>query len=132
MAVITTKLTVSGNDTRNYAASAAATLASADSVLLTGLDPSFMHNFLGVKMYDVSGDEIVDSAGTFTVSYLSEVSGDPNGDETGTFESPPVSTIDATAPTSLCWKAPTVGIRVSAASLSDTVTWKVFFVSSKH
>lgn len=132
MAIITTKLQVTGNDVRTFVSSAAATLASGDSVLLTGLSPAFVHCFLGVKMYDVSGDEIVDSAGTYTVSYLSELTGDPDGTATGTFESPPVATIDATAPTTLCWKAPTVGIRVSGASLSDAVTWKVFFVASKH
>lgn len=119
------------SDFKMSAVSAEATVASADSVLLLNLGGAFAHCFLGVQMFDVSGDRIVDSAGTFTVDFLSENSGDPAGSLAASFEDPVSPVIDATAPALVDWQANTIGVRVTAAGLSDTITWKVVFTANR-
>ena len=81
------------------------------------------HVFLGVQMFDVSGDPIDDSAGTFTVTIQTI--------NTQKDESPTVSVIDATAPVTISWAANTHKIVVVPASLSDTVTWKVVATANR-
>lgn len=130
MAVIT-EYRKQESDFKMSAVSAAATDATADSVLMLNLGSAFPHCFLGVHMFDVGGDRIVDSAGTFTVDYLTDNTGDPLGQLAATFEDPTTATIDATAPVTLDWQANTIGVRVTVASLSDTVTWKVVFTSNR-
>lgn len=130
MAVITEKAQQTTGAIR-FTQSSVGVLA-ADSVLLTGFNSTATHCFLGVRMYDVNGNVIVDSTGTFTVDYLTFVTGDPDGAEDGTFEDPAVSVIDATAPATISWQAPTLGIRVTPAALTDTVTYKVFFIASSR
>jgi hypothetical protein len=80
------------------------------------------HCFLSVQMFNVSGVQIVDSAGTFTLSVMPINSAQ--------YEVPSVSVIDATAPTTLSWAANTLKIKIVPASLSDTVTYKVVATSN--
>jgi len=81
------------------------------------------HVFLGVQMFDVGGDQIVDSAGDFTVTIETV--------NTKQAESPTVSVIDATAPVTISWAANTLKITVVPDSLSDTVTYKVVATANR-
>lgn len=81
------------------------------------------HVFLGVQMFDVSGDPIVDSAGTFTVTVQMQ--------QTKQYETPTGSVIDATAPVTINWSGNTHKIKVVPASLSDTVTYRVYAIANR-
>jgi hypothetical protein len=82
------------------------------------------HVFLGVQMFDVSGDPIVDSAGTFAITIQTL--------NTKQYEAPPTASIDATAPTTISWAANTFKIKVVPSSLSTTVTWKVVATANRN
>lgn len=81
------------------------------------------HVFLGVQMFNSGGAQIVDSAGTFTVTVETINTKQP--------ESPTVSVIDATAPVTISWAGNTYKITVVPASLSTTDTWKVVATANR-
>jgi hypothetical protein len=89
----------------------------ADSVELDGLPALRNHWFLGVELLDGDGLIAPASAGTFAVSIKTW--------NTGQWEAPPVASIDATAPATIDWAGPTVGVRVVPTGLTGTVTWRV-------
>lgn len=93
-------------------------------VELSGDFSALTHVFLGVQMFDVGGDLIVDSAGSFAVT-LQTIN-------TKYYEAPPTATIDATAPATVSWAANTFKIKVVPSSLSDTVTWKIVATANRN
>jgi len=115
MATITTYTKVGAHDTITIVSGAA---LLGDTVTLTDLPvQGNTHVFLGVILLNAGGAEIVDSAGTLTVSAKMV--------NTSEWETPQLNVIDATAPTTVNWSGNTRAIRVVPASLSDTVTYKV-------
>ena len=102
------------------AVSEAASVASADTVLMTGLGEAFRNVYITVRMFDIAGDQIVDIAGTFTVTWQG-----PRGSATlaATFE-PSSGTISAIAPTTVTATGPISSVNVALASSTNTVTWQ--------
>ena len=86
------------------------------------------HCFLSVKMYDNAdpdvATQIVDSAGTFTLSIQTI--------NAGVYESPSVAVIDAQVPTTLSWAGNTLKIKVVPALLSDTVVYEVVATANRN
>ena len=108
--------------------------AVGDTVLLTGLDPNHTHWFLGIHIFDASGDRATPADGEFTVSVLTENTGDniTATPDDGTFEDPPVTTITAVAPVTVDWSANTVGVKVvNSTNLTADHTWKVVVTSNR-
>jgi hypothetical protein len=89
---------------------------------------SLTHCFLSVRMYDdadpAAATQIVDSAGTFTLSIQTV--------NAGVYESPAVAVIDATAPTTLSWAGNTLKIKIVPDSLSDTVVYEVIATANRN
>jgi len=72
-------------------------------------------------MFNVGGDEIVDVAGTCTVTSMG-----PGGDSSKTLAFEPYSSsIDLTAPVSKTQNRPVEAIRGVLASESLTITWQL-------
>jgi hypothetical protein len=128
MVTITTTVspTIEGAGSDGTVELVSAAAATADSVVITGSPiPWWMpHAFLSVKMYDVSGGEIVDSAGTFAVTVKTRNNSQFEAIEDG-------ASIDATAPTTSSWQANTAAVSVVPSMLADTVTWKVFMTFNR-
>lgn len=95
-----------------------------DSVELTDLEGGLTHCFLGVKMFDVSGDPVVATAGTFTVSVRTI--------NTGQWEAPPDPTIDATAPDTIGFAGNVDGVKVTVAALATVTTWRVVLTCNRR
>jgi hypothetical protein len=86
-------------------------VAIADTLVLTGIDPTLPRFFVGVKMYvtDAEGEaQIVATAGTFTV--------DVKTYNTGVFEA--ALSVDATAPETLNFAANATELRVVPNAVS--------------
>lgn len=120
MAIITNKKeTLGGTGIMVKVVSGLASVSTSDTVDLT-LPDYYTHCYLGVKMYDVAGNQIQAgvATGTFTVaSYTAN---------TGLAESPPSPAIDASAPSTIDWGGNTERVVVSASALTGGVaTWKV-------
>lgn len=117
MAVVTTYTKSGSPKSTEVLVSTAAPLG--DTVTLSDIPiTGLTHVFVGVKMYDVAGTQIVDSAGTFTVTMQTI-------NTSNQYESPLDNVIDATTPHTVDAGANIVGIKVVPSSLSDTVTYKV-------
>lgn len=106
------------------AESAEVTLTTTVEITLSGDFSALTHVFLGVQMFNVSGDPIIDSAGSFAITIQTE--------NTLWYESPPTSSINATAPTTISWAGNTAKIKVAPTGLVDTVTWKVVATANRN
>lgn len=122
MAVITTSTKAGSDKFFQRVTSGAAGLT--DSVELTGLEGGLTHCFLGVKMFDVSGDPVVATAGTFTVKVRTV--------NTGQWEDPPVKTIDATAPETISFAGNIDGVKVTVAALATVTTWRAVLTCNRR
>lgn len=124
MAAITQKTNTIGVAADNeYALIRSESAGKTDYVQIDGLRASRMHWFLGVVMFDVSGNEIVDVAGSFAVQVKPWT--------TMQYDAPLVATIDAKTPVQVDWAAPTVGIKVTPTGLTNTVTWEVRIAAAR-
>lgn len=94
-----------------------ATVASSDTVALNGLPPHFAHWFLSVQMFDADGLQVAGSGGSFAVVIRTW--------NNGRNETPPVSSITASAPVTIDWSAPTTGVTVTPSGLSGVTSWCV-------
>jgi hypothetical protein len=97
---------------------------TADTVDIDDLGGTLTHNELSVKMYDVAGEQIVDSAGSFAVLVATRAN--------GVLEAPPIATIDATAPTTLIFRGNITRVQVIPSSLVDAITWEVVLTSNRN
>lgn len=80
-------------------------------------------NYASVQLYDVNGDRVdVGTAGTFVIEVYSQVSGrwEYIQGQAST------STIQATAPETLSWSAPTWQVRVTPSGVTGAVSYRVF------
>jgi hypothetical protein len=127
MAVITTYEKTVGR-TRMTATSAAAT-AGADSVLLSGLGESYRHLYVTLRIFDIAGDQIIDSTGVWTIDFLG-----PNGDSTlaATFEDPATPTITGATPATRAIVGPVSAIQVIESTPStEAVTFQIIVTGYK-
>lgn len=106
--------------------SGVATIVSNDHVLISGLSPVFENCSVGVHMFDGAGARVVGGAGTFTVSYVTEQTGDAG--VAATFEDPTAAVITAATPTTIAWKANTIGVKVVEAGVTTALTWQAVLV----
>lgn len=113
-----TAVSIGGHkDVLMQATSAGVGKAVTVEITLDGNFAAMSHVFLGVQMFDVSEDLILDSTGSFAVTVQTV--------ETKSYEAPPTASIDATAPATISWSGGTFKIKVEPTGLTDTVTWKV-------
>ena len=117
MATITTK-TVTRSKNGGYCFIISGAAGPTDTIELSDLPQSFPHVFAGVQMFNIGGTQIIDSAGTFTVTMQTI-----NSQQDETIDDGP--TIDATAPTTSSAAANVTSVKMVPAALSDTVTWKM-------
>jgi len=123
MATIST-FTESGNEKfYKKVESGAATVATDDTVELSGLPDAFRNVNVGIQMFDVSEDLTLGSAGTFTVKYKTV--------NTQQWEEH-ATTIDPTAPVTLDITKNVTAIQISEASLAGCVTWKAVLTFNKR
>ena len=115
--------TKSGNP-KNMRVVTSAAAAKTDTVELAGLPDGYQKYYLGVQMFDAQGDLMLDSAGTFAVTYKTK--------STMQYETPAYGTpIDATAPGTVPITGNVYGVKVVPSSLSTTVTWVVVLTCNK-
>lgn len=95
----------------------------ANTVELSGLDPSMTHCFLGVQILDVNGDPVLAGAGTFAITIMTA-----NNNQ---YESPPDASIDGTAPDTIDWAANTVQIKVVPTGITVAISYRVVATFNK-
>ena len=117
MVTISTK-TISRSKSGGYCFIVSGAAGPTDTVELLNLPQSFPHVFASVMMFDVGGDPIVDSTGTFAVTMQTI-----NCQQYEAIDDGP--TIDATAPTTSSAGANIHAVKMVPSSLTDTVTWKM-------
>lgn len=130
MATITDYTEADPSRVRRKYTSAVATIVPNDHVLMSGLNPTFENCSIGVHMFDVSGARVVGGAGTFTVSYVTEQTGDAT--VAATFEDPTAAVITAATPTTITWKANTIGVKVVEAGVTTALTWQAVLIVNEH
>lgn len=124
MATISTYSTHNLDFGTTFIESGVATVASSDTVVLTGLPRDHKHWQLSVQMFDVSGVQIDEGAGgSFAILVTTWCNGLP--------EAPTTASIDAMAPETVSWDWNTTGISVVGSTLTDTITWKVRLVATR-
>ncbi len=94
---------------------------AADDILLTGLGSSFQHVHVQIRMFDAGGVEILDSAGTCTLTSMG-----PGGTSSLTLAFEPFSSaIDLTGPVSKTAVRPVEAIRGVLAAEVLAITWQL-------
>lgn len=127
MAVVTTYTKKEG-EVRLTAVSAEAT-AGADSILLSDLGEAYRHLYVTLRIFDVSGDQIIDSTGIWTIDFLG-----PNGDSSvaATFEDPATPTITGATPATRAIVGPVSAIQVVESTPStEAVTFQIIVTGYK-
>lgn len=119
-----TAVTESGNPNFfRQAVSAEVILTATIEIELSGDFASQRNVQIGIQMFDVGGDLILDSAGTVTVTYQTV--------NTKQYEATS-GAIDATAPDTLAVSGNLFKIKAVPALLSDTVTWRVVATANRN
>jgi len=106
-----------------------ANISRGDVVLMRGLDTYFRHGSIGIHMFDGAGARVVGTAGTFTVTVLTENTGDDLSSVpvAATFETPTASVITAATPVTLALEGNIIGIKVAEALVATAITWKAVY-----
>ena len=97
---------------------------AADTVEMFGLSGALTHCFIGVQMFDGGGALIVASAGSYAVAVRTL--------NTRQFETPPSSSIDATAPATLSVAGNIEAVRVTPTGVTGVVTMRVFVTCNRR
>jgi hypothetical protein len=116
-----------GGDTRLLRQATAAGATKTTTVEMTDLSGDFealTHVFLGIKMFNSGGTQIVDTTGSFAITVKTV--------NTNYYESPPTATIDATAPTTINWAGNTSAIKVVPTGLTDTDNYLVVVTANRN
>lgn len=113
-----------GKNLLRQAVAEGATKTTTVTMELSGDFSAHTHVFIGVQMFDSGGNPILDSTGTLTVTVETEQNGQP--------EAPPSNVINATAPHTISVAGNIRQIKVVPASLTDTVTYKVFATANRN
>ena len=96
--------------------------AATDRVIME-VDYWHPHVFLSVRCYDVSNNLVTPTGGTFAVEAKSWAS--------GVWETPPVSSITATAITTIDWALNTEAVRVTPTGLTGVDHWEVRVITNR-
>ena len=95
----------------------------ADTVDMDGLDPSFTHHFLGVKIVDVSGNPVLGGAGTLAVTYYTA-----NNNQA---EVPGTATIDATAPATIAIEGNITRVVLTPTGITTAISYTAVLTSNR-